>query len=671
MVQINVYFVLFVCLYHVSFSHADFLSIKDKMYMNIKADYPCFLRLNGTNKVGCTSSRFGNVGTLHFVSNITDLKGLLNFGTAVPYIVALTPKMFTDQVLQSIELNTTKINGVVLLMNGTNREIIDADNLQTMGFTPEDTCPNRYSSSTSCPMSPWNPHGSSILLKGWSFPIFIIYDKETIKEMFNCFKKYNLPTNNQNDRSLCTVELKSHMYAAVDSKTCIRRTVMSYENIRPIKFCDPLGDKNVYWSLKELAASTPNKSVAIVAARLDATSMFQDLAPGALSTATSIVTLLATAKFISEILPYDEAKNYSNNIMFMLFNGEAYDYIGSSRVVYDMAKLNFPNDNVKLQLDNIGLFVELSQIHYDKEIVFHRPKKYNASENIQNFISIFQNNLAKDGFNIIESASSSIPPASIHSFLKADAQFPGLVLAGFEEQFKNLFYHSVMDDANSIEFTSADISNTLAKISTSLGSSLYSFVTNSTYNGNNNVDPEYIKKLLDCYVKSTNCTLFQSLTSLPLPDRPPNYYISIDLITNTITTLTRLLLSSFGSSKIESVLNEEDCNTYETKPGFSALWLKGNFYNGCYSTTSNYTDAISPAFIIPGYDLSSPRFSTWTESVWQEVQIRMFLRQSFQMQIIIFILGNFLFLLSFIITRKIYAQSDIYFTNQEVNSVTS
>lgn len=70
-------------------------------------------------------------------------------------------------------------------MNGTNREIIDADNLQTMGFTPEDTCPNRYSSSTSCPMSPWNPHGSSILLKGWSFPIFIIYDKETIKEMFN------------------------------------------------------------------------------------------------------------------------------------------------------------------------------------------------------------------------------------------------------------------------------------------------------------------------------------------------------------------------------------------------------------------------------------------------------------------------------------------------------
>lgn len=71
-----------------------------------------------------------------------------------------------------------------------------------------------------------------------------------------------------------------------------------------------MGDKNVYWSLKELHPNTLNQSVAIVAARLDATSMFQGLTPGALSTATSIVTLMATAKLISEILPYTDAKNY-------------------------------------------------------------------------------------------------------------------------------------------------------------------------------------------------------------------------------------------------------------------------------------------------------------------------------------------------------------------------
>lgn len=61
--------------------------------------------------------------------------------------------------------------------------------------------------------------------------------------------------------------------------------------------------------------------------------------------------------------------------MFILFNGEAYDYIGSSRMVYDMLDGNFPNDLIKLNQSGIGLFVELSQIHYDKEVVFYRPIK--------------------------------------------------------------------------------------------------------------------------------------------------------------------------------------------------------------------------------------------------------------------------------------------------------
>lgn len=68
----------------------------------------------------------------------------------------------------------------------------------------------------------------------------------------------------------------------------------------------------------------------------------------------------------------------ARNIMFILFNGEAYDYIGSSRVVYDMLDGNFPNDLIKLNQSRVGLFVELSQIHYDKEVVFYHPIKNNV-----------------------------------------------------------------------------------------------------------------------------------------------------------------------------------------------------------------------------------------------------------------------------------------------------
>jgi len=71
----------------------------------------------------------------------------------------------------------------MLLMNGTEEEVINNDNLQNNGFSPEDTCPNRYSGVNSCPMKPWNPYGTDILLKSWSFPIFVVYDQDTIKNI--------------------------------------------------------------------------------------------------------------------------------------------------------------------------------------------------------------------------------------------------------------------------------------------------------------------------------------------------------------------------------------------------------------------------------------------------------------------------------------------------------
>lgn len=72
------------------------------------------------------------------------------------------------------------------------------------------------------------------------------------------------------------------------------------------------------------------------------------------------------------------SKCLANNVIFILFNGEAYDYIGSSRIVYDMENGEFPNNIIRLNKNHIGLFVELSQIHYDKEIVFHQSIKDNV-----------------------------------------------------------------------------------------------------------------------------------------------------------------------------------------------------------------------------------------------------------------------------------------------------
>lgn len=50
----------------------------------------------------------------------------------------------------------------------------------------------------------------------------------------------------------------------------------------------------------------------------------------------------------------------------VLFNGESFDYIGSSRLVFDIGKGLFPSKEKPLSLDQIGLIVELDQISGDR-----------------------------------------------------------------------------------------------------------------------------------------------------------------------------------------------------------------------------------------------------------------------------------------------------------------
>lgn len=60
-----------------------------------------------------------------------------------------------------------------------------------------------------------------------------------------------------------------------------------------------------------------------------------------------------------------------------------------------------------------------------------------------------------------------------------------------------------------------------------------------------------------------------------LPDSPPNYYVSINSITNMLTSISQLLFASFGSQKIDSVQNEENCLNYKTKEvGYFLLFHK-------------------------------------------------------------------------------------------------
>lgn len=94
-------------------------------------------------------------------------------------------------------------------------------------------------------------------------------------------------------------------------------------NFNPVKFCDPIGDENAWSSLFPVANTTEIKlsnkmKYIIIAARLDSTSLFLDVVPGAVNPVTSIVTLLATAKLLKDMFKIEGYKGYGKYLIISL-----------------------------------------------------------------------------------------------------------------------------------------------------------------------------------------------------------------------------------------------------------------------------------------------------------------------------------------------------------------
>src|SRR5436190_684623 len=89
------------------------------------------------------------------------------------------------------------------------------------------------------------------------------------------------------------------------------------------------------------------RSVILFACRLDSISLFDHYVPGADSPITNIVALLMTAYYLKDQIKKSDlkAKDFDRNVLFVLFNGESADYIGSQRMFYDMKKGIFPTQH--------------------------------------------------------------------------------------------------------------------------------------------------------------------------------------------------------------------------------------------------------------------------------------------------------------------------------------
>ncbi|XP_011877502.1 PREDICTED: nicastrin [Vollenhovia emeryi] len=613
--------------------------IKDMIYMPLEGVAGCFRRHNGTHQFGCSSSRSGSVGVVHLVEVGDDIAWIERNATAGPYTVVLPFAMFSRTTLVRLR-NTNNINGVLLTKNISHERPLE--------YSPEDSCPNRYSGYKGCnETSPWNPLGSALLMEDWPFPMFYTENQTILEAIKTCFWAHNAhDLETQYQRSLCAIEMKSFMYAAVNSESCIKRTDFMM-NFNPTQFCDPLGDRNVHWPLAPLDENN-NNTVIMVTARLDASSLFDGMSPGAGNAVTGLVTLLATAYYLNLL----NATVDKTNVVFSLLNGEAFDYIGSSRMVYDLKQDNFNAlGGTNLKFDDIQSVIEFGQLGKG-ELFLHS----NGESDVIHRLKRALNATVLDG---------SVPPTSVQSFLEAKPDLTTVVISNHGGQFKNRYYNSILDDAESLGFDKNDTStlaSDLAKIALQVANELYRAVTGEAPQPADL--PISLEKLtaemLYCYMESAKCTLFRaaSAPNAKLIDQVLPLYVGVHRALNIATTLTGQLLAYLTGERLHD-MNETTCHENRL------AWMGGQNFSGlCINSTVNYSTAVSPAFIIEGYDMKSGVYSTWTESIWQTLSVRMFLKPAAATERFSMILGSLVAGFSFVLVWLINSRADVLFNSR-------
>lgn len=625
---------------------------REKIYYNIKGFSPCFRRLNGTHQFGCSSFRNGNVGVLHIIKNQTDFDWLLSDETkSQPYVVVLKPEQFNYNSLLKLKLSS-KINGVILAMNHS--ENVPAS------FSSDGQCPNEYSGlgPSQCDRNqPWNPYGTGIFFGDWPFPIFYLDKLESLSKINECFETHNVHV--QGDQQLCAVELLAYMFAVGDSKTCIRRSNLIM-NLNPVKVCDPIGDQN-FWLSPYLIKKNNSKKAVILTSRLDSFSLFDTVVTGADSPITGLVTLLATAFGLKQLIK-DETK-LKDNIMYVLLHGESFDYVGSSRFIWDMEKGLLP-----INLEDIRLLVELNQISNISNSHLHVHLGKNRSG--KPFANNLKTNFKQKGFKIDIEDSTRLPPASLQSFQKANDNISGIVITDHGSQFINKYYHSIFDNSSNINYNNEtkSIQEFIAKISITLAQTIYAEISEDKSDSEmlelNDEILSLVDDLLYCYLVSMNCTLFRESVSpgQTLPDEPMTTYVGVTINNSLMVTLTGQTLA-YITGNMKQDWNQSQCNEAAKKhPDYVYIWVNGKNMTGvCVETLMNITAASSPAFEIPDYDWSSGKYPTWTESTWADFRMRIFVKPPRSHEIFTLTIGTIVMVVSFLIVYFLNSRSEMLF----------
>lgn len=669
-------------------------AVDKKIYVHLNYTVPCVRLLNASHQIGCQSSLSGNVGVLHVLESEENVDWVLSTGPNPPYMVILESSLFTRSIMMKLKTGSSRVAGVAVVAPNAN---------PAEGFSPHTTCPNEntgvYSESydpelAHCNKTEWNPLGSGLSYESFDFPIFSMKDDNDTQVIRQCYLDHNRAMNGSAPRyPLCSMQLYSHMSAVTDTATCMRRNDVNF-SISPEMVCDPLGDFNVWASTRPLNNTAKGhkmwESVVIAAARLDSRSFFFDIAPGAQSGASGFITLLAAAHALRNAT--QEAQP-NRTIVYTFFQGETFDYIGSSRMVYDME-----NNQFALDLDNVHSVLEIGQVglRSGSKLFLHSDPVSRRNSSVNEEVMKLIKNLedATAGLSVTVDPlnfSQALPPSSFQRFLRA-RPIPGVVVEDHQSSFSNRFYESMYDNGEylnisyppnltpdeQLEFVT-DAAKALTEVATMVARALYKQAGGvDSKLPSINADPQIVTQMLYGFLVRSNNVWFQQLIPSDfmshLKDAPTNFYVGVTQQSSEPTHLVQYLLVNLTGSTINITQEncksqQEDENDKESKHMYTYWWVQGPTAPNstqregyCVRSTVRLSKALSPAFD-PLQEYTSKDYSTWAESRWKDIRGRIFLVASPDLEMLTLGVGVGVLLSSLLLTYVISSKADILFSS--------
>lgn len=642
-------------------------TVYQRIYQEVTGIEACFRLINATSQIGCSASPKNVSGVLWYAESQDNISSVLNDPPHSPYIVILEPDLFTSENIQDMK-ESKHVDGIIFYYDKQNPIIPD---LPGGVFSPGKTCPNNDLAEVECDRS-WNINGSGLNFMDFNnFAVFAITNNDSYNNVLKCYEDHNRGAEGGNgDFPLCSAELEANMDAVLSTPECYERANV-WTNLG-VPQCIPLGDKNVWGTLFEIQES---QDIIIVATKLDSNAFIPYLSYGANNEVAGIVTQLAVADALGRMKRDGNLTATENAIMFVFYQGESYDYIGSSRMVYDMLNNKFPykRDSGKqqpplLNLTNITAFVELSHVGIQRQYNTESPVYYlhtnqkGKSSSLHDYLI----NITNESITFNDTTADSLPPASAQMFHRRDKNVPVIIVSDYDTEYNNKLFGSHYDILENLIHSDMELSPShpliiqLQKLATSLATALLD-VSNATVNESPEADPEKIIELLDCYLVKTNCSLFREVLSPSslnnLGNEPLSRYVTVNTVTNLETEYTFNLLANFTGVVNDTIDTCKKCEkeNSDSNQVYTFTPMSGDINHSsdskdciCVKSFTHYHEATSPAFDTKDYN--SKEYSTWAESNWSGIGMRIYLVTFPLFEVAILLFGLALFTISVFVT---------------------